>query len=90
MSRPLSGCDFLQGEQKDSDVLAKQIDGIAGIFPKAIPPGGRLTIPREFLVLGSVNGLRHQLDFVLHLDLRCEGQAALTHGNTQVRCLLRC
>jgi hypothetical protein len=50
-------CGSLQGEKKNTNIFAQEIDGIAGIRSEALLADCRLVL---------MNGLSHQLDCVVH------------------------
>jgi hypothetical protein len=59
-------CGSLQGEKKNTNIFAQEIDGIAGIRSEALLADCRLVTPPTCCFVGLMNGLSHQLDCVVH------------------------
>ncbi len=71
-TRSLLGLPF-QGEEKNVDVLVQQLDGVAGIFPKALLACRGLSVPQACLRLGGMDSLSDQLDSLIQIALYHHG-----------------
>jgi hypothetical protein len=77
LSLPPFCCGLFQREKKNANVVVQQLDGVAGTLPEVLSADSRFSIPRAGLWLSFMDGLRDQLNSLVHL--------VLSHGDNSCR-----